>query len=495
MRDVLNRIFRDKDLKLDAVLHVGAGTGSELELYREHRADKVMLVEANPMLADRLRQKVRGFQNIEVTAAAVADAAGEAQLWMMNNPRESSLCRPDGLLRRYPNLKVTQNIPVRTLTLDALIDQLAPAVDGANVLVLEMQGMELAALSATATEKLQRFFWIAVRSSGEVLYEHGAKHADVDTHLRNCGFLAPETSAFGTESPLRGVLYRRDDAQIELTSLRLRMKEREDFINSLQGRLDEQSRIVLEQRADIQRLSGASAEQSAVSEERLAQLEQVTKSHDKQARLAADLTVQLQQLTTAKEQLAGQAAEGRREIEQLTRARDEQRRLAEERLAQLEQVTKSHDKQAKLVADLTVQLQQLTTAKEQLAGQISRADRRIEELSRTSAEQKGLVAERQVQIERLIGERDGQMKLAVDRKMELEKVSKARDEQAALAQTRETEIAKQKHLLQEGQKRIVQLEAQLADMTMRQTLLNEEIVKAEGQIDVIKHVLLGESNA
>jgi FkbM family methyltransferase len=432
MRDVLNRIFRDKDLKLDAVLHVGAGTGSELELYREHRADKVMLVEANPMLADRLRQKVRGFQNIEVTAAAVADAAGEAQLWMMNNPRESSLCRPDGLLRRYPNLKVTQNIPVRTLTLDALIDQLAPAVDGANVLVLEMQGMELAALSATATEKLQRFFWIAVRSSGEVLYEHGAKHADVDTHLRNCGFLAPETSAFGTESPLRGVLYRRDDAQIELTSLRLRMKEREDFINSLQGRLDEQSRIVLEQRADIQRLSGASAEQSAVSEERLAQLEQVTKSHDKQARLAADLTVQLQQLTTAKEQLAGQ---------------------------------------------------------------ISRADRRIEELSRTSAEQKGLVAERQVQIERLIGERDGQMKLAVDRKMELEKVSKARDEQAALAQTRETEIAKQKHLLQEGQKRIVQLEAQLADMTMRQTLLNEEIVKAEGQIDVIKHVLLGESNA
>jgi FkbM family methyltransferase len=165
MRDVLNRILRDKDLKLDAVLHVGAGTGSELELYREHRADKVMLVEANPMLADRLRQKVRGFQNIEVTAAAVADAAGEAQLWMMNNPRESSLCRPDGLLRRYPNLKVTQNIPVRTLTLDALIDQLAPAVDGANVLVLEMQGMELAALSATATEKLQRFFWIAVRSA------------------------------------------------------------------------------------------------------------------------------------------------------------------------------------------------------------------------------------------------------------------------------------------------------------------------------------------
>jgi FkbM family methyltransferase len=495
MRDVLNRIFLDKDLKLDAVLHVGAGTGSELELYRQLRADKVMLVEANPMLADRLRQKIRGSQNIEVTAAAVADVAGESRLWILNNPRESSLCRPEGLLRRYPNLKVTQTISLRTLTLDALIDRLAPAPDGANLLVLEMQGMELAALSTTASEKLQRFLWIAVRSSRERLYEHGAKHSDVDTHLRNCGFATLETSPSETESPLRDVLFRRDDAQIELTSLRTRAKEREGVIESLQRQLDEHSRIILKLRSEIQELTDACAAQSTLAQERLAQLEQVTKSHDQQAKLAADLAVQLQQLTTAKEQLAGQAAEGRKEIEQLARARDEQSRLAQERLAQLEQVTKSHDQQAKLAADLAVQLQQLTTAKEQLAGQVSRADRHIEELSRTTAEQKGLVAERQVHIERLVGERDEQMKLAVDRKMELERLFKARDEQASLAQTRETELAKQKHLLQEDRKRIAQLEAQLADMMMRQTLLNEEIVKAEGQIDVIKHVLLGESNA
>ena len=77
MRDVLNRICKDPMLKLGAVLHVGAGTASELEHYQQHNADKVMLVEANPALADRLRQKAREAGNVEVIPAAVSTTSGE----------------------------------------------------------------------------------------------------------------------------------------------------------------------------------------------------------------------------------------------------------------------------------------------------------------------------------------------------------------------------------------------------------------------------------
>jgi hypothetical protein len=50
-------------------------------------------------------------------------------------------------------------------------------------------------------------------------------------------------------------------------------------------------------------------------------------------------------------------------------------------------------------------------------------------------------------------------------------------------------------LLQESRSRVAQLECQWADLDSRHRLLNEEITKAEGQIDLIKDVLLREAGS
>lgn len=418
MRALLNRISENPDSRLDAVLHLGAGRAHELADYLRLNSSRVVLVEPNPRLATELRMAARDAAAVEVVEAAVAATSGEAPLQVLNKSEESSLRRPTHLLRRFPNLRVVRTDVVQTTTLSQLVERLALDADGNNLLVLELQGEELSVLSSTPEKVLQKFAWIATRSSDEVLYEDGAQLADLDALLRECGFAreAPETGTMGR--PFEEVLYRRDARQIGLADLRSQLLRRDQDIHSLRQSLDSQIRLVADQQAEIERLSAERDEQAHRYEE---------------VRQSADL---LQQ-----------------QIVQLAKERDEQARLAAEHRARIEQLTKARD------------------------------------------DQTSFAAERQALVETLTTERDAQTKIANGYKAELEKVSKTRDEQIRLAQARQAEIDGQTRLLHDKQARIAQLESQLAEFARRHAVLSEEMVKAEGQIDVIKYVLLREPNA
>ncbi|MEI6334674.1 MAG: hypothetical protein WCS87_08960, partial [Methylococcaceae bacterium] len=100
-------------------------------------------------------------------------------------------------------------------------------------------------------------------------------------------------------------------------------------------------------------------------------------------------------------------------------------------------------------------------------------------------EQAKLAAERQAQNQQLTLAKDEQAKLAAERQAQNQQLTLAKDEQAKLATERQRQ-------LEEMQKRIQQLEGQNAEFALRQSLLQEEIVRAEAQIDLIKDVLLRE---
>lgn len=415
MRDLLEHITNETGSKLDAVLHVGAGMGRELDHYLRREADRVLLVEANPKLAARLRARARNAAQIEVIDAAVAANGGEATLWFLNKPQETSLYRPTQLLERYPNLRVTHRESIRTITLGELVERLSPDPSRNNLLVLELQGAELSVLRLIPEKLLQKFSWIITRSSNEALYDEGAQLEDVESALRTLGFARAAPAEDVPGLPFQEVLFRRDALQIQLAELNGLLKEREERILALDESLQNQTRIALDRRAEVERLT----------EER----DVLTHQREQDQKVTESLQLRVRALEKECAQLSSQHVQ---DLDQLTRARDEQARLAGERQAQLERLTK---------------------------------------------------------------ERDEHAKLAIERKVEVERLTKARDEQAKLAQTKQAEIDRQMRLLQDDQARIAQLESQLAELTKRQTLLSEEIVKAEGQIDVIKHVLLREPEA
>ncbi|MFH7321147.1 hypothetical protein ACHHRT_11135 [Desulfurivibrio sp. D14AmB] len=147
----------------------------------------------------------------------------------------------------------------------------------------------------------------------------------------------------------------------------------------------------------------------------------------------------------------------RSQVEQLQKAKAEQAKLATERQAKLDELSKSLDEQSRHLLELKTQLDQATRAK---------------------AEQAKLATERQAKLDELSKSLDEQSRHLSELKTQLDQATRAKAEQAKLATER--------------QSRIKQLESTLAEFESRQGLLAEEMARAEGQIDLIKDVLLRE---
>ena len=183
-----------------------------------------------------------------------------------------------------------------------------------------------------------------------------------------------------------------------------------------------------------------------------------------QEKLAADEHTQLKELSDAKEQSMQQ-------LEELTAARNEQARLADERQASVKQLQQEQEAFSNLTAERLAQMEQLTAAHD---------------------EQTRLTDELQASVNQLRQEKENIANLAAERLAQMEQLTAARNEQARLADVRQSECNTLKIRLQEAENSKAMLESQLAELEHRQQLMNEEMVKAEGQIDLIKDLLLRE---
>jgi hypothetical protein len=178
-------------------------------------------------------------------------------------------------------------------------------------------------------------------------------------------------------------------------------------------------------------------------------------------------------------------SEHQAQIQHLNQARDEQAKVAAEWQGQIQQLTQARDEQAKLAAEGQGQIQQLTQARDEQAKLAAEWQAQIQQLSQARNEQAKLAAEGQAQIQQLTQARDEQAKLAAESQAHIQQLTQARDEQASLAAERQRQ-------LDEMQQRLKQIEGQNAEFAKHQTLLQEEMVRAEAQIELIKDVLLRE---
>ena len=141
----MNSIKKIEELdceKLDTVVHLGAGLCHEMEDYLRLGAEKIILVECNPDVIDQLRFRVRGLKNVTIIPTAVCSQEGNAHFWVTNNPRESSLLRPNRLFEWYPNLEVSRELTVSCKTLDQLTKDFVIDEELKNLLLVEVQGAE-----------------------------------------------------------------------------------------------------------------------------------------------------------------------------------------------------------------------------------------------------------------------------------------------------------------------------------------------------------------
>jgi FkbM family methyltransferase len=183
----LKKLCGKLEIKPRGVIHIGAHEGKELQRYHDMGVQRVLFIEANPEVFERLRQNVSTHPGITVANCAISDQNGSATLHVTSMDQSSSILNLKRHLKIYPEISEIQQVIVPCKTLDTLVRELNLDAADFNVLNLDIQGAELLALKG-ATETLRHIDAINTEVNYEELYEGCALIDQVDEFLERHGF-------------------------------------------------------------------------------------------------------------------------------------------------------------------------------------------------------------------------------------------------------------------------------------------------------------------
>ena len=315
--DVENIVF------IDTLVHLGAGRCSELDGYLALKPRQLWLIEADPQLAEELKSRTEGLNQVHVRCEAIAGQSGPATLHRYNLPELNSLRTAIGLLDLFPGLKTLGRLQVEATSPLKLLQQLELRAEQQNRLVIDLPGEERPVLQALQqSQQLYLFDHVQLHCGRKPLYEGSEPAALLLKWLREKGFdLVAEDNSRDPDRPT---------LTFQRNALKLRNRNLQKQLEALKD-----------------------------------QLEQSTRNHEELANQAEEIQEQVQRLTKECDAQAKLAAERQQQIAQLTQTRDQQVKLARELQAQVEQLTKTRNNQAKLSGYRQLQIQQLTNAQDE----------------------------------------------------------------------------------------------------------------------------------
>jgi FkbM family methyltransferase len=193
MQDAIQPL-KQRGIELGTVVHIGAGKCGELEDYCRLGAKQIILIEPLPNLAASLRKYQDRFGKIVIHQMAVSETTGSHQAYICKNIRTDSadheefyLSKPTALLDQQPALQLLRTEAVETCTVQEICQNIQ--FNGSNdLLVLELNGLELAALRAIPELLIRNFEWIMVHVSEPQMYEGVGISLQVESFLEENGF-------------------------------------------------------------------------------------------------------------------------------------------------------------------------------------------------------------------------------------------------------------------------------------------------------------------
>jgi FkbM family methyltransferase len=415
---------------IDTIVHLGAGRCSELNDYLAQRPRRLLLVEADPQLADDLQNRTKDRESVQVSCAAIAGQPGPATFNRYNLPEVNSLHAANKLIELFPGLKTVEQLKVNAISPDSLLSLLKLNAEQENLLIIDLPGEELPVLQVLKqSQKLHLFSQMILHCGCEPLYEGSEPAEQVLEWLRNEGFdLVAEDNSINPDRPCWTL--RRNDLQ-------LRNHELQEQVEQLAYKNQELKNDAAALQGQVEALTSELDVQKKQAKERETQIGQLKKAGDQQARLAAGREQQL---------------------EELRRDRDKQTNLANMRQLKISELSQSHDEQMKLAKERHARINELTKA--------------LDEVTKTQTDHKKWNESQKTQLEKLEREKK-------QLQQQLQDV-KQKDEQSI-------------KIVEDRKQRVEQLEQQLAEKSYRQQLLDEELNKAEVQIEMIKDVLIREN--
>lgn len=169
------------------VIHIGAHEGQEIESYRAMGVQHLLLIEANPVVFERLQQNIAGLPNVRAVNYAICDRNSTVTLHITSLDLSSSILPLKYHQKIYPDIKEIGQVSVESKRLDTLLQELQIDPAEFNIINIDIQGAELLAFQG-ATNTLKYMDAINSEVSYKELYEGSALIDRVDEFLKLYGF-------------------------------------------------------------------------------------------------------------------------------------------------------------------------------------------------------------------------------------------------------------------------------------------------------------------
>lgn len=472
------------------LLVVGAGAGDDLAAWRAQKPKRLVLVEPNPELARVLSKKIRAQAGEElITKACLARDANTAGLQILSMALESGLFSPAKALREFwPNLAVAKIIQVEAESICSLVSGLGLNPQENNALILDAPGAEAELLQALmASPDSKSFSTISVRTAPKPLYESGTCQETVEAALRSA-FYDPKQAEESDVSPhvslgftldTRAVLIAERDSKIALLEQQLRdlAKAKDQEIAALEQQTRELAQAKDEEitalRSDLAELSVAQSVLLKEKSDLLASRDTLTKEKSNLIAARDTLAKEKEDLAAQITQLVGQRESIRTELDQ-TRLANQKIQSAKAQLAQ------AKDQE---IAGLGSEITQLISTRDTLLKEKADLLHKTQGLEKERAELISVRDSLAKEKSNLTAARDTLEKEKADLEAARDTITKEKSDLTAVLDTLTREKA-------ELSANVVQLQSTNQELTARQALFNEELAKAEGQIELIKDLIL-----
>jgi FkbM family methyltransferase len=188
LRSILKR-DPDKFLrKVSGVIHVGANTGQERDLYKKYDL-RVVWVEPIPNVFETLTANLIGFPQQRAFQYLVSDLDDtEYQFHVANNNGASSSILDLKLHKDiWPDVTYERTIRLRSKTLVSLLKEEHIEPGGYDALIMDTQGSELLVLKG-AVPILQNFIYIKTEVPDFEAYAGCCQFSEVSAFLSHHGF-------------------------------------------------------------------------------------------------------------------------------------------------------------------------------------------------------------------------------------------------------------------------------------------------------------------
>lgn len=494
----------------ERVIHIGPGSRqSESMCWRDWPLTEAILIDAEEHDFEYIETGLNPNTKLHKHSAVLAESVGPADYFVSNNLSENGLVDPTLLRMVWPSLALSHRSKKDALTLDSL------ALDKTLQSWLLIDCLPAIRILTGATETLKDTTLVCVRALAEPGFRGepvGTDIKSIDIWLGEQGFkrlafvtglnpkigyaiygrpaeksLDPQDLPFVKElnqellakvaeitklnEDLNNTAAHRDTLATQLRTSAESLQASEERSRQAAEKLQARSAELDQERARSGQLQETLAERDAALKAKACELEA-------SAAQIAKLNEDLGYTTALRDTLAAQLQTSSESLQ----ASEERSRLAAEQLqgrsAELDQERARTEQLQVTLAERDAALQAKAGELEANAAQITKLS---EDLGNTAAHRETLAAQLtklNEQLEHLSAERDS----LVERfKSAQQNLQNAEQNLASLKSELETEVFRRERLTAENQ-----------ELTHRQRLMNEELVKAEGQISLIKDLLLRE---